>query len=885
MKGIYLKVLFAFVSLLAVSCSTRSSLDVDGLQCENLNEPLGIDNTSPHFSWVLNSKEQGAEQTAYQILVASDKKYLSEGKADLWNSGKMESDKSNGVLYQGSPLSSRSFSYWKVRVWDGKGNVSSWSEPACFGVGLLHPEDWTARYIGMNQAEGQMESPLFRKTFQCNTLGEKMLLHVNSLGYHEVYVNGKHVGDAVLTPAVSQFDKRSLIVTYDISGLVQKGSNEIVLWLGKGWYRDGLPGVVEGGPFVRAQLESRDEGDWTTVLVTDDSWLARKSGYVSTGNWRPHQFGGEVVTASELLPDLTASALNSVEWEKVKIASIPVHKATPQMAELNRIQKEFHPVSCQASGDTAWIFDMGTNFTGWTKIKFPALASGQKIRISYCDFLNEEGQFRDRLYEDYYIASGKAGESFVNKFNYQAYRYLKLTNLSEAPALTDITACLVHTDYNGSASFSCSDEDLNAIHDMIRYTLRCLTLGGYMVDCPQIERLGYGGDGNASTQTVQTMYNLTPLYMNWMQAWADCMREDGGMPHTAPNPYMAGGGPYWCGFIITASWATYVNYGDSRLIERYYPYMQKWLEYVDEYTVNGLLKTWPNTDYRNWYLGDWATPTGIDQTNPLSVDAVDNCYISVCYQTMCKIANVLGREQDKQAYAAKYKDLNTLIHKTFYDPGQKSYATGTQIDLIYPMLVGATPEDEQSDVRNTLYRVTKDRFNGHLATGLVGIPVITEWAVKNKQADFIYGMLKKREYPGYLYMLDNGATTTWEHWNGERSHIHNCYNGIGSWFYQALGGINPDEANPGYKHVFIQPQLVKGISWVKAAKETPFGMLDVKWEKTDVAFTLDLSIPVGCKATVLLPVKAKSVSINDVKSDKLDRLEIQSGNYRITCAL
>ena len=313
--------------------------------------------------------------------------------------------------------------------------------------------------------------------------------------------------------------------------------------------------------------------------------------------------------------------------------------------------------------------------------------------------------------------------------------------------------------------------------------------------------------------------------------------------------------------------------------------MQKWLEYVDKYTVNGLLKTWPNTDYRNWYLGDWATPTGIDQTNPLSVDVVDNCYISVCYQTMCKIANVLGKEQDKQVYVAKYKDLNALIHKTFYDPGQKSYATGTQIDLIYPMLVGATPEDEQSDVRNTLYRVTKDRFNGHLATGLVGIPVITEWAVKNKQADFVYGMLKKREYPGYLYMLDNGATTTWEHWNGERSHIHNCYNGIGSWFYQALGGINPDEANPGYKHVFIQPQLVKGISWVKAAKETPFGMLDVKWEKTDVSFTLDLSIPVGCKATVLLPVKAKSVSINDVKSDKLDQLEMQSGDYRITCVL
>ena len=313
--------------------------------------------------------------------------------------------------------------------------------------------------------------------------------------------------------------------------------------------------------------------------------------------------------------------------------------------------------------------------------------------------------------------------------------------------------------------------------------------------------------------------------------------------------------------------------------------MKKWLEYVDKYTVDGLLKTWPNTEYRNWYLGDWATPVGVDQTNILSVDAVNNCFISVCYQTMSKIAGILGKEQDKQVYATKYKELNPLIHKTFYDPQQKSYATGTQIDLIYPMLVGATPDDKQPDVRNTLYRVTEERFKGHLATGLVGVPVITEWAVRNKQSDFIYGMLKKRDYPGYLYMLDNGATTTWEHWNGERSHIHNCYNGIGSWFYQALAGINTDEENPGYKHVIIQPQLVKGLSWVKAAKETPLGLLEVKWEKTDASFVLELNIPVGCEATVMIPVRAKTVLVNNEISGKSDALEIPSGRYRITCTL
>lgn len=256
-----------------------------------------------------------------------------------------------------------------------------------------------------------------------------------------------------------------------------------------------------------------------------------------------------------------------------------------------------------------------------------------------------------------------------------------------------------------------------------------------------------------------------------------------------------------------------------------------------------------------------------------------------CYQTMAKIAKVLGKDQDIQPFVEKAEELEQLIHKTFYDPKQKSYSTGTQIDLIYPMLVGATPKEELPDVQNTLFAVTADRFKGHLSAGLVGVPVITEWAVKNRQADFMYSMLKKREYPGYLYMLDNGATTTWEHWNGERSHIHNCYNGIGLWFYQALGGILPDENEPGYKHVFIQPQLVESLTWVEVSKDTPYGLLNVKWEKTNTTFAMTIHVPIGCEATLTIPVDAKSVFINDLKSDKLNDFKIRSGNYRIMCNL
>lgn len=884
MKNVLIRNLFCTVIvLLVISCDLHASIKISTLQCEELDNPLGIDNTSPHFSWLLQSDKQNCKQTAYQVLVASSEKLLSEGKADLWDSGKKESEESAWILYQGTPLTSKSFAYWKVRVWDEEGIATKWSEPVFFGVGLLNAEDWKAEYIGMDYEQERPHSPQFRKTFQWNNKGQKALLHVNSLGYHEVYLNGSPACDAVLIPAVSQFDKRSLSVTYDVTELLRKGENNLVVWLGQGWYHEGLPGVIEGGPFVRAQLEVLEKGFWLTSLITDNSWSVRESGYEST--WRKHKLGGEIVDATRLLPDFTTKSLNTVEWKKAKEVTIPSHQATPQMVEQNRIQKEFHPESFQSVGDTVWIFDMGTNFTGWTKIKFARLEKEQKIQISYCDFLNEKGEFIDNSNYDVYIASGLKNESFTNKFNYHAYRYLKVSNLKKAPALSDITACLIHTDYGGTSSFACSDNDLNAIHQMVQYTLNCLTLGGDMVDCPHVERLGYGGDGNASTLTMQTMYNMAPLYINWMQAWGDCMREDGSIPYIAPNPFSAGGGPYWCGFIITASWQSYVNYGDRRLLERYYPYMRQWLEYVQKYSESGLLKEWPSTEYRNWYLGDWATPIGIDQTNPASIDVVNNSFMVVCYQTMTKIAKVLGKNQDILPYTEKAENLKQLIHKTFYDPKLKTYSTGTQIDLIYPMLAGATPQEDLPNVLNTLFHVTADRFKGHLSAGLVGVPVITEWAVKNQQADFMYSMLKKREYPGFLFMLDNGATTTWEHWNGERSHIHNCYNGIGSWFYQALGGILPDENKPGYKHVFIQPQLVKNLTWVDVSKDTPYGLLKVKWEKTETSFTMDVHIPTGCEATLTLPIEAKSIFINDLKSEELNDFKIQSGYYRIVCNL
>ena len=865
------------MALLIALCGCGVDMTVTDLQCEYLDNPLAIDNVKPHFSWKMKSSVQGAGSVAYQILVASSPDRLNEKDADLWNIGRV--DESNLVIaeYEGIPLVSKAQACWKVRVWNQDGEPSRWSRPAFFGVGLLDDEAWAddAVFIGLrDNGDSPEAAPFLRKKFQAAPGDSKMLLHVNSLGYHEAYINGNPVSDAVLSPAVSEYDTRSIIVTYDVTPLLRKGENELLLWLGKGWYQTVADGVVPGGPFVRAQLDEVEEDVVNTVLVTDGSWMAAESDRRSFGKWTYRDLGGEIVDSRSSLPDFKPETLDKIDWRPAFVAGIPEHVASPQMCEPNRIKETIHPVSFQQVADSCFVYDLGRTLTGFTEIRMPFVSDGKKVELHYDDlYVGDLKDFRDGVYTDYFIGNGKSGSVFTNKFNYKAYRYLKIKGLAEALPLEDISAHAIRTDYKTTGSFECSDKDMNDIYNMVHRAMDALILGGDMVDCPHRERLGYGGDGNASTVTVQTIADLAPLYLNWLQAYADSQTEDGSMPHTAPNPYRAGGGPYWCMFIINASWQTYVNYGDSRMIERFYPNMQKWIEFAESnYDDKGLLRDWGVNRQRHWYLGDWATPAGIDQRDPLSVDIVRNCVMSYSYGLMAKIATVLGRTLDAEEYERRKVAHNALIHNLFYNKETSLYATGTQIDMIYPMLVGAAPESCVEDVRKALFQETEDRFKGHLSAGLVGVPVITQWVTENGEADFMYGMLKKRDYPGYLYMIDNGAYTTWEHWDGVKSQIHNCFNGIGSWFYQALAGICPDELQPGYRHMYICPQPVEGISWVKAGKNTPYGEVMLDWKRKNGKFVMNVVIPAGSSATVCMP-------------DGSEEVRLVSGTHSLSCRL
>jgi alpha-L-rhamnosidase len=886
---------FAFLLCCAAltCCTEKDAVKIYDLRCENLTEPLAIDNLEPHFSWKTVFPDNRT-QRAYRLIASSNRVALGRDAGDLWDTGIVESTESVMVSYKGAALKSPSLAFWKVKVWDNEGKESPWSPVQQFGIGILNESDWNADYIGLPaENEAVTQSPLLRKTFEVDTKKGVYLLHVNSLGYHEVYVNGKKAGEDVLSPAVSELDKRSLSVTYDLTGYIVKGTNDLILWLGRGWYRKGLYyGNTGDGPFVKARLDVVSDNGNSIVLATDATWKGCESEYSGIGNWWYHNFGGEIVDARKRAPSMNRVELDKKEWKHVTTADIKDIKITPQMCEPNRIRKTIKPAAITPLTDNtadgssanetngAWLVDMGTTLTGWFEIVVPEAENGQEITVEYCDHLNKKGKLANVEQKDIYISSGKPREKFCNKFNYHAFRYAVIRNVPQKISEKDITAYLIYPDFNRTSSFECSDTDINAIHDMIQYTFQCLTLGGYMVDCPHIERMGYGGDGHASTQSIQTMYEVSPLYYNWMQAWNDCLRPEGSLPHTAPAPYASGGGPYWCAFVIAASWRTYVNYGDSRLIEKYYPMFQLWLEYVENHKKDGLLKRWSDEEYRKWYLGDWATPEGVNQTDERSVDLVNNCCVSVCYGYMSKIAEILGYTNDAKKYIVEKDSLNKLIHEVFYDRENRTYGTGVQIDIAYPALAGVIP-DSLKKVMEEQFEKETDRRNGHLCAGLVGVPIVTEWAVENQRAGLMYSMLKKREYPGYLYMIDNGATTTWEHWNGERSRIHNCYNGVGNWFYEATGGICPDDKAPGYRHFYICPQIPEGMTWAKVSRETPYGTAKVNWTVNGPEVSLNISIPSGSEATVILPENVSKYTLNSIASAG-NSTRLVAGTYSIS---
>ena len=451
----------------------------------------------------------------------------------------------------------------------------------------------TQQFIGCRNDSGWAETPMLRTTFHIDH-GElrhsdfqtvSFQVSVASLSYHEVYVNNTKVGDYVMQPAVSQLDKRALEVTYDITNLIHEGDNELMLWLGQGWGRIyGTPAAARAT--VEKTVSDGECGLIYEILKTDSTWEASLSPYSYTGSWQPMQFGGERYDA-RVKP----------RWHPASVYDTKNIAVTRQEFEGNRIVDTVRFQAFELEPDSSLVIDFGRVVTGWFAAVFvphnnPAgddeevpLPAGTEVTMEYLDHRDAKPPFTET---DIYISDGKG--RFRNRFHMHSFRYVRIkgAGLIYARAL-QISA----VDPYGGATFECSDQRLNAIHDIVKYTLSCLTFSGYMVDCPHIERMGYGGDGNSSTNTLQTLWDVRSTYANWMQAWHDAMDSTGDLPYVSPA-FRTGGGPYWQGFVVKAPWHTYLNYGDRSLIYRHYDDMKRWLEYIERHSDDYILQPWPD---------------------------------------------------------------------------------------------------------------------------------------------------------------------------------------------------------------------------------------------------------------------------------------------------
>ena len=723
------------------------------------------------------------------------------------------------------------------------------------------------QFIGCRTDSGWAETPMLRTTFHVDH-GElrhsdfqtvSFQVSVASLGYHEVYVNDTKVGDRVMQPAVSQLDKRALWVSYDITPYIHEGDNELLLWLGQGWGRIyGTPAVAQA--FVEKTVSDGECGLIYTILATDSTWEALPSPYSYTGSWQPMQFGGERYDARVKESWRRATVYhgegsNSGSFNFYSSDNISLRK---QEFAGNRIVDVLSPQRVDTLSDGTFLIDFGRVVTGWFQLQCLPIPEGDEITMEYLDHLEAKPPFTET---DIYVSDGTGDNDihFTNRFHMHSFRYVKVKGLAhyltyglDTPIVLASAVQISAVDPFGGATFSCSDPRLNAIHDMVKYTLSCLTFNGYMVDCPHIERMGYGGDGNSSTMTLQTLWDVRSTYANWMQAWHDAMDSTGDLPYVAPA-FRTGGGPYWQGFVVKAPWNTYVNYDDRSLIYRHYNDMKRWLEYIERHSEDYILQPWPDNERHSWFLGDWAVPEGVDKGGE-SVLHVSSCFISDCLADMVQMADLLSSTRaDTLRFSQWRRNLNASIHRHFYHPETHTYANGTPLDQCYALLMGIPPDSATAAaVKAQLLKDCHGKYRDHIAVGLMGLPIFTEWCIREGEADLMATMLRQPDYPGYLNMINQGATTTWESWDcgrpgkEDRSRVHNCYNGIGIWFYQALAGIRPDPEQPGYKHFYIDPQPVSGVDWVRATKPTPHGTIRVEIENGK----MKVEVPLGTTATI-----------------------------------
>ncbi len=1018
----------------AATSGSREGLRVEHLTCEYLSDPVGIGEVRPRLGWMLESETRGQKQTAYQVLVASSQALLDRDTGDLWDSGKVESDQSIQVKYEGGELKSHRQCFWKVRVWDKDGECSGWSQPGSWSMGLLDPTDWRGKWIGKDEQDRKTvlkgadwiwfpeeepppatryfrrtvdlpedraiksaqwcvvadnlvtifvngrkigeastaqsarrfdvtealhagpnvlaasvenmgdapnpagllarlrvefesgepldvatdglwkssdtgpegwEQPAFadsawiaaknlgpngikpwgeicepeerrlparwlRKEFQVAKPVRRATVSFSGLGLSELYLNGKKISDDVLSPALSDYTKRDFYVTRDVTGLLKSGGNAIGVVLGNGRFyapRLQTPMQTNTYGFPKLLLLMRLEyEDGTDEVVSDESWRLTDAGPIRANN----EYDGEEYDARMEMAGWAEPGFDDSKWESPQLVAAPGGEMAPQMIPPIRITGTLKPVSVSEPRPGVFVFDMGQNMVGWCRIKVAGPA-GTQVSLRHAETLQPDGtlylaNIRDAKVTDKYTLKGGGEETWEPRFTYHGFRFVEVTGWPGRPSLDSIEGRLVNDDVTTAGEFSCSNPMVNRIYQNVVRGVR----GNYRsipTDCPQRdERQGWLGDRSVEAKGETFLFHVAPLYSKWTQDMLDAQKPSGSVPDVCP--------PYWPLYNDSVTWPSSVvlipgalrdQYGDMSVIEKRYPGMAKWVDYMSGFIKDGIIS-------KDSY-GDWCVPpednTMIHSKDPARKTApaiLATTYFYHCLNLMAGYAAQLGKPEDASRFTALAAQLKTALNRKFYDPERGYYGNGSQTSCVLPLAFDMVPEDQRGRVFDHLVNKITDESKGHIGTGLIGGQWLNRVLTEGGREDLAYGFATTSTYPGWGYMIEQGATTIWELWNGNTANpAMNSGNHVmlvGDfviWLYEDLAGIKSDPKQPGFKHILMRPQPVGDLSWVKATHDSPYGRITSDWKIENGLFHWNFIIPANTTATVSLPVCDASI--------------------------
>ena len=815
-------------------------LSLTELQIEHRLTPLGLDETSPDFSWILCSDENCVQQTAYKLQASVD------GET-VWDTGRVAGSQSIAIRWTGPRLMAQTRYDIEVTVWDNmnrEATANSW-----FETGLLDSSAFRARWITHALASDDTACPVFIKSFDCGRI-VRARLYASACGIYDILINDERVGEDFLAPGWTNYKKRIQYQTYDITHHI-RSKNELAMTVAPGWYKGLLdsPGTPD------------HYGDRTAALLEIHLWFAdgQKRIIASDESW--HYRTGEVRYA-ELYNGETADTTHRPdELRPVCLFNLDRSLLLAQQGPPVRIVGRIEPVSLIQTPKGEIVLDFGQNMAGFIELTVDG-KPGQAIVLRHAEVLDQDGNFytenlRSARATDTFICRG--GQQVLRpRFTFHGFRYVCVDGLGNQPQLESFKACVLSSVMAETADFSCS----NPLVDRLWQNIKWGQLGNFIdipTDCPQRdERLGWTGDATVFARTAGHLKDVYSFFQKWLADLASEQSGQGGVPHVIPSILPdPGGAAVWSDAATIIPWTMYQLYGDPRILKRQYASMKGWIEYMrSQETPRHLRQT-------GHQFGDWLA---LDREEGKGNRGATDRYLiaTVFYAFSTKIlaetAAVLGIDEDAAEYSHLYENIRAGYRQE-YITATGRLVSETQTACILTLYFDLCLPEHRQRIIDTLV-ANLNAHQGKLTTGFIGTPYLCHTLTEIGRHDLAGKILLNEDYPGWLNEVKLGATTIWERWDsmkadgsfdesGMNSFNHYAFGAIGDWLIERLAGIQLSE--PGYSRSVLRPQFIEGLTKVSAGRRTPYGRLACAWSCQNGLITIDVVVPVNTKAVLHLP--------------------------------